>query len=45
MSQKRQNQVYLEEKFLTKTQEVHYQKDFKQANRIYESVIKERNRS
>jgi len=35
----------IQKKFLSKTQEVHDQKDFKRANRVYHSVIGEKNRS
>jgi len=45
MKQKRKNQQHMGERFLNKTQEVHYQKDFKRANRAYESMVAERNRS
>lgn len=44
MVQKRKGHEHLEEKFLNKTQEVHYQKEFKRANQIYESTIR-KNRS
>jgi len=34
-----------EEKVLSKTQEVHYQKEFKRANRIYNQLSQKGNRS
>lgn len=33
------------EKFLSKTQEVHYQREFKDADRIYNQISQKRNRS
>ncbi|WP_461176478.1 YfhE family protein [Virgibacillus ainsalahensis] len=43
MNQKsKQNQ---RDKFLSKTQEVHYQKEFKHADRLYNQLSQRRNRS
>lgn len=45
MADKKKRPDHIQERFLTKTQEVHYHKDFKRANRVYQSIVEERNRS
>ncbi|OZU87756.1 YfhE family protein [Virgibacillus indicus] len=42
---KRKAMPHMHEKFLSKTQEVRYQKEFKRADKIYDELSKRGNRS